>query len=312
LEAAWFLLLATYFIWQRRCLLAGGLWGLAYLCHPLALLSTPALLAIVFLEGAKEGRPRVAFSRRMGQCLSLFLGLAFCVGMWAFINRHHFVQTHFLTYVALADGRVPTLANWLHSLHLFLLHSDNASINSMYQPSPSVVHFFFQYWTTLPFAVGIVFFPFLVRTLWKALFLERAWLAFVFVIPFAAFSVYWGSGTSGLLREGLHPWVLGLLLFCVVMWKRSPSESVMTRHTQFTWLVAALLIRGFETMLMLLLTTIWTNHEFVSSEFALGDILSLLAVMVSVFLLHWLMLRHGWQMRSNSVKECEPDFGQPL
>ncbi len=309
LEAAWFALLATYFILQRRCLLAGLLWGIGYLCHPLVLLSAPALLAVVCLDHARkrpDGLPPVWLSRWIWQPISLFVGLGFCGAIWAFINRGHFSQSFFLTYVAMADGRVPTLANWIRSrwdsvantlipLNLFLLHSENAGINSVYSPSPSIVRFYFQYWTTLPFGMGIAFFPFLIKTIYQSLFLEPAWLLLVFVVPFAGFSIYWGVSTSGMLCEGLHPWILGLLIFFVVMFKRSLREGA-TRKKELTYLSVALMIRGVETVLMLLLTAIWSNHKFVNEEFVLGDSLSLITLLISVGWLHVLMFRYALRL----------------
>ncbi len=293
LEAAWFLFLAVYLITRRQCVWAGLLWGVAYLCHPLALLFAPALLAVVCLTARKKVRGVV----------SLVPGLLFCMALWVLANRGHFKQGVFLPYVLMADGGyAPDLTVWLRSrwislantfipLYLFLLHANHNLINSVFGPSPSVVRFYFSYWNTLPFAVGITYFFFMLRYLVSSLWLcaARQWLLWVFVSPMLCFTVYWGAGSMGMLREGLHPAVLGLLLFSVVLWRRmAPGRAALSKACS-----VGLLLRGVETLLMLQLPSIWTSRMFVSSQFLFSDCLALAAIIVCVGYLTSLTFRQA-------------------
>jgi hypothetical protein len=325
LESAWFVLLAAYLILRGRLLMAGLFWGLGYLCHPLALLSAPALLGIVFLSQSKRVSKTAS---RFGeiyawglQAAALIPGLTLCIAIWVLVNRHDFNQISFLWYAQMADGDAkPSLAAWLQSrwssvantllpLSLFLLHGDHHSINSIFRSSPPVVRFYFQYWNTVPFGVGITYFLFMVRCLYVGFVEARAWLMLVLVIPFACFSVYWGTNSAGMLREGLQPWVLSLLLFSVAMWRRLAAHKVFCAACS-----VALLLRGVETLLMLLLPSIWTNHRFVNTQFILSDSVALFTMAVSAGWLYVLTYRHASSLcrspSESAIREAEP-LGAP-
>jgi hypothetical protein len=151
------------------------------------------------------------------------------------------------------------------------------------------VRFYFQYWNTLPFGVGITYFFFMLRFLYRGLWSARGWLLGVLLPPFLAFSVYWGFGSSGMLREGLHPWVLGALIASVVLWQRcAPAHTVLT-----TACSVALLLRGVETLLMLLLPSIATSHKLLSSQFLLGDCVALVTMLAAVSCLSIMTFRQA-------------------
>jgi len=283
LESAWFLLLAAYLIARSKYLAAGVFWGIAYLCHPLALLFGPALVTILFLTGKRK------FFSGLVNCAALAPGLVFCIALWFFVNRHEFHQTGFLSYVQMVDGAAGgTTADWLRSrwrsiantlvpLRLFLEESQHHSINSLYRPSPSVIHFYFMYWNTLPFGVGITYFFFMLRFLYTGLWRARGWLLWVFAPSLLLFSSYWGFVSTGMLREGLHPWVLGLLTLSVVLWQKvSAGHRALSNACSL-----ALLLRGVETLLMLLLPSLLTSHTGLSSQFFLSDALALLTMLAS-------------------------------
>jgi hypothetical protein len=77
-----------------------------------------------------------------------------------------------------------------------------------------------------------------------------------------------------MLRENLHAWFLGFMIFAVVVWNK------YLRHNNRFWQICkwALLFRGVEILLMLLLPAISTQHMLLRSEFAPTDILALLTM----------------------------------
>jgi len=297
LAAASLVLLAAVSIIDRRRAQAGALIGVAYLVHPLALLSVPALvlLALWPLVQPRLRRPR------MLDALYLLGGLAlFAVG-WRLFNGSHYSQSGFLSYLTEAgpnwtpnalsvtlgawiDDRLVSVANTLIPLRLFFFSSADQEVNSALQAcfplcsggSPPIEHFFFQYWNTVPFGLGIVFFPMLLVSVWRA---ARKWpwaVTVAVIVPFVAFAVYWGSASTGLLREGLHAWVLTLLAV-VALEQRSAG---------FPWLRSRLLrgllvLRAVEVLIVAVLPTIWTLNEDVSTQWWLTDNVAL-AVMVGV------------------------------
>jgi hypothetical protein len=278
LLAAYFVLLAGICVVGRRPLAAGLLVGIGYLAHPGALLglSSLVLLALWPLSGADWRRPRI------GSAALLLGGAAAGVLVWRLVNGDHYTQDSFFEYLAATEFDFdPTVGEWLAHravsvgntlvpLLLPLGSPDSGSINVVGGSSPGVVHFFFQYWNTLPFAVAIVFFPLLLASLWRA---ARRWPWPVFatvVAPFVGFAIYWGSFRSGLMREGLQAWALAL--FVVV--------AVQQRSAGFPWLrsnpIRALLtLRVLELALVAVGPTLITRHELIDSAFVVTDLVAL-------------------------------------
>ena len=99
----------------------------------------------------------------------------------ALVNGSHYSQSGFLNYVTQAgftntlrglpvtigswlSDRLVSLGNTLVPMRLFLLSSKDQEVNAVQAcfpfctgGSPPIVHFFYQYWNTVPFGVGIVF-----------------------------------------------------------------------------------------------------------------------------------------------------------
>jgi hypothetical protein len=75
-----------------------------------------------------------------------------------------------------------------------------------------------------------------------------------------------------MLRENLHAWFLALMIFAVIVWKKYLG------HSERFWQICkwALVFRGVEILLMLLLPAISTQRMFLQSQFALTDIVALL------------------------------------
>jgi len=279
--AAAFVLLAGLMLIERRPLRAGLLVGVGYLMHPATLLSLAALglMALWPLRGASWRRPQLKAA------LLLVLGVGLWLLLWRLANGSHYTQSGFVEYLTEAapelhpgplawiEFRAASLGNTLVPLLPFLFFTHNIAINVVGGISPASVHFFFQYWDTVPFGVAIVFFPLLLISLWRA---GRLWpwpLVAVVVVPFLAFAIYWGSSLTGLLREGLQAWVLAL--FAVV--------ALQQRQAGFPWfrsrpLRALLAVRALELLLIALGPTLATRQALVGSTFTLTDVVALAAM----------------------------------
>ena len=295
LLAASLVLLSAASLLDERPLLAGLLLGIGYLVHPLALLSVPGLLLLALWPKVSKRLTRPSIR----PVLLLAMGLALLVIAWRVTNGSHYMQSAFLTYLhqagsarALAGApvtlgawisdRLVSVGNTLVPLRLFFLSAHDQEINSALQPcfpfcaggSPPVVHFFFQYWTTLPFGLGIVLFPLLLVSLWRA-FLKWPWAILAAVIvPFVAFVVYWGAASTGLLREGLHAWVLTLFVVVAAQqcahgfpWLQSP----LTR--------AVLATRALEVLLVAMLPTVVTSGRIIAAHFVLTDCVAVITML---------------------------------
>jgi hypothetical protein len=292
LFAASLVLLAGLSVIGGRPLLAGLLAGIGYLVHPVALLSLPVLggLALWPLVGAHLRRPRLM------PALMLLAGVALCLVAWRLVNGSHYTQSDFLDYFKRAgldlhpapwtwlSYRLQSVGNTLVPLEVFLFYAHNPSINVFGGVSPGVIHFFFQYWTTLPFGIGVIFYPLLLLSVWRAGRLWR-WPFFIaIVVPFAGFAIYWGASITGMLREGLQAWTLTLL--AVV--------ALQQRHDGFPWLRshpirAILALRSAEVFAVATVPTLVTGHRVLDGGFALTDSLALLAMVGFCACLGWMV-----------------------
>lgn len=321
LVAASFVLLAAYCVSKRRCFIAGLSWGVGYLCHPSALMSFPGLVALVVLSAPASANalPHARRIRRyLGAWLRLSAGLGFWLLFWRVANAKHFAQTGFLSYFFDADGmaahsfgtwlraRCGSLLNTLVPLNLFLFHRGNREINSLSGTSPAVVQFFQQYWDTLPFGAGIAFFFCLLRILYSALRDAFAWVFWILIVPLGAFAIYWGGATTGMLREGLHAWFLGLLIFVVVAWKRfMPDRNIF-------WLICswALLLRGIEILCLCLLPAVSSGRRLYQTEFLISDIFSLLSMVIGISWLCIYTFRYSEVLRRESLQASHAENAQ--
>jgi hypothetical protein len=167
--------------------------------------------------------------------------------------------------------RANSFLNTVVPLNLYLFHRNEPGLHSIYGPSPPVIPFFFQYWNTLPFGAGIAFFFCLLVIVYVAFRKEAPWLIYVFLLPLILFTIYMGWPTKGLLRDGLQVWFLGLMIFAVIVWRKYLSQS------RRFWMFGsfALLFRGAETLSMLVLPSVWSQHVFFRLQFAAADFLAL-------------------------------------
>jgi hypothetical protein len=282
LLAASIIAMALICVIERRFVFAGLLAGFGSLMHPVALVSVPvlALVALWPLRGAVLRRPR------LGALALLIAGLILIPLTWRLVNGSHYDQNQFLEYLKQAgfhlhpsapfwiEYRFHSLANTVIPFLLWAANGHNMSINQVGGGSPGVVHFFFQYWTTIPFGFGIVFFPMLLFGLYRAL---RRWIwpvAAVVVIPFAVFTIYWGASTSGMIREGLQFWAL-----CVIA-----VLACQQGAERFGWLRSrparvVLAVRALEVVAMAVVPAIATRSEVLSAVYWPTDVVALACIL---------------------------------
>jgi hypothetical protein len=301
LAAASFVFLAAVSLIQKRPLLAGLLVATGYLFHPLALLSVPALVLMALwpFVGSRMWHPSLP------SALCVLGGAAVGPVAWRFVNGSHYAQDTFVDYLTAAapsdpvtlpawlSHRIESLVNTLVPLRLFIFSADDPWLNVVGGQSPPIVHFFLQYWTALPFGVSILFLPLLLASLWRA---ARRWVwPFVvgIVTPFVVFTVYWGSASTGMLREGLHVWIL--TLFVVV--------AVEQEYQRFEWLRSKpirvlLALRSLEVLLVAVLPTVVTRERVYDERFVLTDTVALVALFIFCAGLCSLVWRQQPQLRS--------------
>jgi hypothetical protein len=295
LLAASFVLLGAILLLERRPLRSGLSVGVGYLMHPSALIGLAALvpLALWPLQGANWRRPRLLPAALVA------LGAGVFLLFWRLVNGDHYIQESFFEYVYAAyPNWHPSPGDWLYfransladtfvPLYLPVFQGDDISINMVGGGSPGVVHFFFQPWTSFPFAFGIAFLPMLLASLWKA-FRRWPWgFTATILIPVVAFAIYWGASRSGMLREGMQSWVLAVL--AVVALQQAAAG--------FPWLRsklcrAVLSLRGLEVLTLAVGATVGTRGlSGVTGDFALVDgvaIATVVACSLAIVALVWI------------------------
>ncbi len=311
MEAAAFVLLAGYLVLRARFLLAGLALGLGYMCHPSALLSTPAILGLIILL-PKFARTGHVFSWReakgwIWRSLLLFAGLSVWILFWREVNGPNYTQDKFLSF-ALAAGRSThtpghwlryrwtSLANTFVPLNQFLFHGDDENVNAIEGASPGIVRFFVQPWSTVPAAAGFAYFFCLLRWVYLGSVKAASWLIFTLLIPVTIFTAYMGIDSSGMLKEGLHAWFLTLMIFSIVIWKKYGARP------QAFWRICnwALLTRAIDLLLMMLLPVIWTQHAIVRPPFTMTDVLALCVMAAGAVGLCVYTFRWGEKLRNSA------------
>ena len=213
---------------------------------------------------------------------------------WKLYNGAHFMQSDFTEYVSWASvyNLHPSIAQWLEfrfaslagtlvPMFTPIFHAHSAWNNKLFGISPGVVHFFDQYWTSLAFGLGILFYPLLLLSLWRA---GRRWpwpiLATV-VFPLVIFTIYWGFDLTGLLREGLQYWVL--VVIAVVALQQAASGYPWLRSVAVRLILC---VRALEVFAILVGMT-WGTRGFhlTSANYTLSDAVAMAAMMILTALL---------------------------
>ncbi len=281
LFAASFVVLAVAALMDHRALFAGLLGGIAYLVHPGALIFLPALIAIAAwpLIGARLRRPQIRAA-----ALVVAGALVWLVG-WRVFNGSHYTQSGFLDYLRQAGwGEPATLHNWVFArlesirntfvpLAPYYL-TDDLDFGIVRGVSPNVIYFYMQYWVGLPFGIGIVFFPLLLVSLWRAI---RQWpwpVAITVIVPLVMFAIYWPF-REGMLRESLQAWVLGLI--AVVALQQRQAGFPWERSTVIRSLLA---LRALEVLSIAVVPTWATDHIVLFPLYQATDLLALTVMAV--------------------------------
>ncbi len=295
LLAAAFALIGFLWVIERRPFRAGLVVGAGYLMHPSALVGLTSIVPVAFWPPRRPDwrwprwrRPRVLTVILLG------LGTAVAVEFWRLYNGVHLQQEGFLEYIGWSsvwnthpsvlqwlEFRFASLAGTLVPMFTPIFHPHTEWNNRLAGQSPGVVHIFDQYWTNLGFGLGILFYPLLLSSLWRA---ARRWpwpMLTTIVIPFCFFVVYWGFDLTGLLREGLQYWVL-LVIGAVALDQSARG---------FPWLRSVpvrliLCVRALEVFAVLVALT-WGTRGLVlaSSIFTLNDAVALTAMVLLAALL---------------------------
>lgn len=295
LLAASMVLLAALWLFERKPLRAGLSVGVGYLFHPAALPAYFALgpLALWPARGAKLKRPRV------GTALLMLAGTALVVVAWMLANHGHNTQNGFFDYIEEAGAnyhpslwkwatfRLTSLADTVVPFYLPIFQDHNVSINTLFGVSPGVAHFFFQYWTGVPFGFAILFFPVMLVSLWR--FAKRWTWPFLaaIVIPFVLFWLYWGNGSSGFPREGMQAWILAVIAVLAI-------EQAASR---FSWLRSRairgiLVLRAFEVFAYAVGATLGTRGPNpLSDSYRLNDAVACAAIVLFTALMMYAIWR---------------------
>jgi hypothetical protein len=298
--AAFFVMVAAGQVIRRRYFTAGAAMIGGYLCHPLAMLWICGLLLLVVWRERRHVTGRRAGPLGRSAPPTVFITAAakvlaapFVVGLgWTAFTSHFQGSTNpMLSYVRQADGRPVTgVTAWLvgraHELATTLLPGyavywkparlETATAHGV---STNVQRWALQYWTTLPFAFGLLGVPLLVWALviaWR-----RDWLAITaaVVVPFLTFIVFWGSFASGSMREGLHPFLATLIVVCAV----SHTTARPTIARTAVWAIAC--GRWIECILMIAGAMIIEHRPLITTEFAVTDIAAIASGLAALALL---------------------------
>jgi hypothetical protein len=310
LFAASFALAALVALLYRRPLVAGLLIGAAYLAHPSGLLALPTIVlvwAVVCWRGSptwcRPSRLRTGSGWLRGwtrDAVQVAAGCFVIYAAWSLANRGHTVD-YFTGYLRAANGevgvpvgdwitfRLNSLANTLVPMRSYLTSGGASRIFNSTDPprSPDILRFSFSYYNTLPFAVGLIYFPIYLYGL--AGFARRSLALFLaaVVLPFLAFIVYWGAGDLGPLREGLHFIVVLSLLAAFV------GHSIISRSERAHGVVRiCATVRVVEVLFVVLVPTIATSHEvFGGNLFAVTDGFALALMIGGALSLGWITWR---------------------
>lgn len=206
--AAWIAGALTLLL-QERPARAGFAFSGAYLLHPMALLSLP------FVGLWALCQPTTSWPRRVLRATAFSLPLALIAALWFGLNHEHYSQGGFLQYLTSAEGGPATwhawwVSRWTSTINtlvpfaVLFTRGDNFSFNPIGLHADPLSQYFFQAWTTLPFAIGIVAWLALLPAFLRCIG-RRPGAASLFVLgPLLFTLVYWGAASTGIMRECGH------------------------------------------------------------------------------------------------------------
>jgi hypothetical protein len=296
LLAAAFVLIALLWVIERRPIEAGLSVGAGYLMHPSALVGLVSIAPIALwpAKAPEWRRPKIRTLVLLG------VGVAVAVAFWRLFNGSHFQQNGFLEYLGWASiwNTHPSVAQWLDFrwasfggtvIPFFtpIFHAHTEWNNRLGGQSPGVVHYFDQYWTNLAFGLGLLFYPLLLASLWRAL---RRWtwpILMTIVVPFFFFVGYWGFNLTGLLREGLQYWVL--LVVAVVALDQAARGFPWLRSVPVRLILCVRAVEVFAVMVALTWGT--RGLKLTNPLYTLSDTVALAAMVILAALLIFVVWR---------------------
>jgi hypothetical protein len=314
LAAGTYALLGIYLGFRRRPLAAGLAVGIGYLLHPSALLSFPAVLLVASLRFREDCKPSLHLRHALRSAALAFSGFAFWFLIWRWINHGVVQQGGFLAYVKMAGTAPPTLMNWLAFRFQLLLDTLVPFWLFFFQPGdPALlppdhqlhrwIYFVQQWWCCLPLGCGLLVsasFVWSLRRGWTRKAGALLWL--LFLPSLLLFLAYYGVPNTGLLREGLHAWVLGIMVFSAVIWYRSgPLPKSFWRFLRI-----AFVFRGFELLLVLLPVSAWRRGYVLQPPFQISDFLCLLTMLAGTAGLTLTVVRACRELENRQLVQSDP------
>ncbi len=309
LTAMW-VLLAGYAALRRRPMRAGLCLLAGYLTHPLALLWAPTI-GLLWLYAA--WRRRRSYPVLAAQAAGLVGIVVAGAGIWTLATRVPGHRSTFLTYFPEVDLiRVHTVGAWLHgraeSLANTLVpgwlpthYANIGDSNSISGGTSRGLHWLLQYWATLPFGFGLAGIPLLIISVLWVLRRVPTIFALVVVLPFLIFTIYWGAAITGMLREGLHPWLATLLICCAV------AAAGRSRWWRIVALLSCLRVGG---VVAVLIGPLLVDHRSLLMQgFITTDICALILMLGSVLGLFFLCTEAVWRSTGPSAARL-PTFSR--
>ncbi len=264
----------------RSALFLGG----AYLWHPLALLSTPVFNCWIL------GESRPPLYRRFFRSCLFGLVVVGVMGAWLLINGQNSSQSGFLDYFRAADGvyapasvwwanRWTSFLNTCVPFHVLWCCAGNPAFNAINSLSSDVVHFFFQYWTAAPFAVGIATWAVLLMAFFRGIARHPRVAALTLIAPTLLFIAYMGIVSTGIMRDGGH--VLFLTGWAFLVWAAGDKVPAWVLGRAFS------LVRAIEVLAMMFVPAMATASPWLSDDWLLNDVFWLLVAAASLAVITW-------------------------
>ncbi|MBF0456527.1 MAG: hypothetical protein HQK99_01360 [Nitrospirae bacterium] len=284
LATAGLVMTALYLVIVKRPRLSGLFLGLGYLFHPMALLSLPVILFVwiaVEADGSLRDLIFVKYKKILLDGCLIFIICGLFLLLWKAVNGFSDHQEFFLKYILMSNekfgagtsawliSRLQSFANTVIPLYLYVFTGGAQGVTSVYGRVPEIIPFIFQYWNTVPFGFGFTAHILLIEKTYGGAREHPMVFTAVVAVPFFGFAVYWGFNITGLMPEGLHVWVMSVILFMVWAWR----PLVVTR-TQ----TAILSLRGVEVLIMLIAPVWFSMDKRLDEIYYINDII-MLAVM---------------------------------
>lgn len=289
--SASYILVALYTLIHKKYYQTGLYICLSYLFHPIAVTILPFFLIWIPFVSIKISM--IFVKEHVRNIFQLLLGFSSLFTLWYLLNMHHFAQGSFISYFLMADmrgnssifqwfvSRFNLLTNTMIPLNLFLVHSDHPSINSIYGKSPAIIRYYFQYWTTIPFGVGIIMFFRLVPLVIKYFNnFKFIWMIYI-IFPFILLIIYWGAASTGIMRECGHIIYFGLFIVLIYCSYRLNDSQIVNLINSKIMNV----LRGCEIFSMLFFPTFFTSTALYDRKLILVDITSLSIVVIGLVIL---------------------------